>query len=74
MRHIGLRGINKDTFIIFDYKKKISTASITIDKLNYGFNLQLPIYIYLVKNLYPNLDFGGVYLNYLILDNYIIVH
>lgn len=62
--------INKDTFIIFDYKKKISTASITIDKLNYGFNLQLPIYIYLVKNLYPNLDFGGVYLNYLILDNY----
>ena len=62
--------INKDTFIIFDYKKKISTASITIDKLNYGFNLQLPIYIYLVKNLYPNLDFGGVYLTYLILDNY----
>ena len=62
--------INKDTFIIFDYKKKISTASITIDKLNYGFNLQLPISIYLVKNLYPNLDFGGVYLNYLILDNY----
>ena len=62
--------INKDTFIIFDYKKKISTASITIDKLNYGFNLQLPIYIFLVKNLYPNLDFGGVYLNYLILDNY----
>ena len=62
--------INKDTFIIFDYKKKNSTASITIDKLNYGFNLQLPIYIYLVKNLYPNLDFGGVYLNYLILDNY----
>lgn len=62
--------INKDTFIIFDYKKKISTASITIDKLNYGFNLQLPIYIYLVKSLYPNLDFGGVYLNYLILDNY----
>ena len=62
--------INKDTFIIFDYKKKISTASITIDKLNYGFNLQLPIYIYLVKSLYPNLDFGGVYLNYLMLDNY----
>ena len=62
--------INKDTFVIFDYKKKISTATTNLDKIEYGFNLQLPIYIYLVKKLYPDLDFGGVYLNYLILDNY----
>lgn len=62
--------INKNNFIIFDYKKKESTAVINNEYIKYGFNLQLPIYIYLIKKLYPNLDFGGVYLNYLILDNY----
>ena len=62
--------INKDTFIIFDYKKKESTANLNLQNIDYGINLQLPIYIYLVKKKYPDLDFGGIYLNYLVLDNY----
>ena len=62
--------INKDTFIIFDYKKKESTANLNLTNIDYGINLQLPIYIYLVKKKYPDLDFGGIYLNYLVLDNY----
>ena len=62
--------INKDTFIIFDYKKKESTANLNLQNIDYGINLQLPIYIYLVKKKYPGLDFGGIYLNYLVLDNY----
>ena len=62
--------INKDTFIIVDYKKKESTANLSLKNLDYGINLQLPIYIYLVKKKYHDLDFGGIYLNYLVLDNY----
>lgn len=46
--------------MIVDYK----TGSIEtkIDNLNYGLNMQLPMYLYLVSNHYDNVIVGGFYL------------
>lgn len=58
---------NEDIMAIIDYKTGSTKA--TLDNINYGFNMQLPIYIYLSNKLYPNKKFGGIYLHK-ILQNY----
>ncbi len=51
---------NKTLGIVIDYKT--GSISTSVDNINYGLNLQLPIYIYLAKNLEPNIKIGGFYL------------
>ena len=58
---------NQDYIIaaIIDYK----TGNIknTLDNINYGLNLQLPVYIYLVKNKeFSNLKIAGFYLQHIL--------
>lgn len=60
--------IKDDTFFIIDYKLRDITASVNLDNIEFGLNMQLPIYIYLISKKYPNLNFGGIYLNYLLSD------
>ncbi|MDY6063156.1 MAG: PD-(D/E)XK nuclease family protein [Erysipelotrichaceae bacterium] len=61
--------IKDGLFIIIDYKKYSKTASKSINYLKYGINNQLPMYIYLIHKTRPELKFGGVFLNYLLLQN-----
>ena len=52
---------NKINAIIIDYKTGL--VSSTLDNINYGLNMQLPTYIYLVqKGLVPNYQINGFYL------------
>ncbi len=50
---------NKIIAIIIDYKT--GDLETNIDNINYGLNLQLPSYIYLLKNYFPNVEVGGFY-------------
>ncbi len=50
----------KNIGIVVDYKT--GSVSSNLANVNHGFNLQLPIYIYLAKNAKPNLKIGGFYL------------
>ncbi len=50
----------KNIGIVIDYKTG-SVAS-SLDNINHGLNLQLPIYIYLAKSAKPALIIGGFYL------------
>lgn len=45
---------------IIDYKT--GTIESSVDNINYGLNLQLPIYIYLAKNKFPDIKMAGFYL------------
>lgn len=55
---------NGDNVCLIDYK----TGSITLDlsTVKNGLNLQLPIYIYLMKKVYPNSKIVGIYLEHII--------
>lgn len=55
---------NGDDIVLIDYK----TGSITLDlsTVKNGLNLQLPIYIYLMKKIYPNSKIVGIYLEHII--------
>ena len=46
--------------VIIDYKT--GSASIDLNNIIYGLSLQLPVYIYLVKNKYPDIRIIGFYL------------
>ncbi len=45
---------------IIDYKT--GTIESSVDNINYGLNLQLPIYIYLAKEKFPDIKMAGFYL------------
>ena len=45
---------------IIDYKT--GTIESSVDNINYGLNLQLPIYIYLAKDKFPEIKMAGFYL------------
>lgn len=53
-----------DYIIITDYKT--GTPIIDLKLCNYGFNLQLPTYIFLIKKLYPSSKIVGVYLEHIL--------
>lgn len=54
----------QNKIIIVDYKT--GTPKINLKECTYGFNLQLPTYIYLIKTLYPNSEIVGVYLEHIL--------
>lgn len=51
---------NKTLGAIIDYKT--GNPSLELNYLEYGLGLQLPIYLYLVNKLYPNIEVVGFYL------------
>jgi len=55
---------NGDNVCLIDYK----TGLITLDlsTIKNGLNMQLPIYIYLMKKIYPNSKIVGIYLEHII--------
>lgn len=58
---------NHDTLVsIIDYKT--GNPDIKIKNLEFGLSMQLPIYLYLVKNsnLFPNIKFAGFYLQHIL--------
>ena len=60
-----------DTLVsIIDYKTY--TPDINIKNLEFGLSMQLPIYLYLVKNseLFKNVKFTGFYLQYILNNNF----
>ncbi len=54
--------VNEDNSlaIVIDYKT--GSLSSSIDNINHGLNLQLPIYMYFAKSMYPDIKIGGFYL------------
>ena len=59
--------MNKINAIIIDYKTGNITS--TLDNINYGLNMQLPTYIYLVqKGLNENIEINGFYLQKVLTD------
>ena len=56
---------NNSHAIITDYKT--GSVSSTLDNLNYGLNMQLPVYLYLIKNSQElNFEVTGLYLQKLL--------
>ena len=55
---------NEKHAIITDYKTGSVTA--TLDNLNYGLNMQLPVYLYLIKNSNLGYNVMGIYLQKLL--------
>ena len=52
--------INDKTYaIIIDYKT--GTPDTSLDKINYGINMQLPIYLYLINKEFKNTEVIGLY-------------
>lgn len=59
--------INDETIVsIIDYKT--GNPSVNIKNINYGIDMQLPIYVYLIKNMreFNNIKIGGFYLQKLL--------
>ena len=51
---------DSDTAMIIDYKT--GNPSIDLNNLPYGIDIQLPIYVYLAKNAFKDIQIGGFYL------------
>lgn len=49
----------KNNLVIIDYKS--FDPSIDLSNLKDGLNMQLPIYIYLIKKIYPSFNITGIY-------------
>lgn len=54
----------RNKIILIDYKT--GNPKINLKECQYGFNLQLPTYIYLVKTIYPDSQIVGVYLEHIL--------
>ena len=54
----------QNKIILIDYKT--GNPKINLKECQYGFNLQLPTYIYLVKTIYPDSQIVGVYLEHIL--------
>lgn len=50
----------EDTIAIIDYKT--GNPDLNLNHIIYGLDLQLPVYIYLARNKFPNADIAGFYL------------
>lgn len=53
-----------DNIALIDYKT--GETDIDLRLANYGLKLQLPVYIYLIKNIYPKSNITGIYLQHII--------
>ena len=53
-----------DNYVLIDYKT--GTPNIDLRLIKYGLNLQLPIYIYLTRQIYPDAKITGLYLQHLL--------
>ncbi len=57
----------QDNLVLVDYKT--GTPDIDLRLANYGLNLQLPTYIYLIKKIYPNSNIVGIYLQHILMPS-----
>ena len=53
-----------NNIVLVDYKT--GTPDIDLRLCNYGLNLQLPTYIYLIKSIYPSSNIVGIYLEHIV--------
>lgn len=53
-----------DNIVLIDYKT--GAIDINLKLCNYGLNLQLPTYIYLIKSIYPKSNITGIYLQHIV--------
>ena len=58
---------NENYMAIVDYKTYVKKP--TLKYIDYGIDLQLPVYMYLINKIYSNIRFVGFYLQNIILDN-----
>ena len=54
--------------IIIDYKTG-SSDIVSRDMFEYGLHIQLPLYLYLIEEVNPNLNVAGIYLQYILTGN-----
>lgn len=57
----------KNNIVIVDYKT--GNPDIDLRLANYGLNLQLPTYAYLIKTIYPDSNIVGIYLEHILKPN-----
>ena len=58
----------KNNYVLIDYKT--GNPDIDLRLAKYGLNLQLPIYIYLIKQIYPDSQIVGIYLQHILKPNF----
>jgi len=58
---------NENYMAIVDYKTYVKKP--TLKYVDYGIDLQLPVYMYLINKIYSNIRFVGFYLQNITLDN-----
>jgi hypothetical protein len=56
-----------NNIVLIDYKT--GNPNIDIKLANYGLNLQLPTYVFLIKQIYPNSNIIGIYLQHILKPN-----
>ena len=57
-----------NNIVLIDYKT--GTPNIDLSLVNHGLNLQLPTYIYLIKQIYPDSKIVGIYLQHILKPNF----
>lgn len=57
-----------DNIVLIDYKT--GTPDIDLKLANFGLNLQLPTYLFLIKKLYPDSHIVGIYLQHILKPNF----
>ena len=55
-------------YALIDYKTGITDIDLTL--IPHGLNMQLPVYLYLAKNMFPDSIFAGFYLQIILNGNY----
>ena len=58
----------EDNVVLVDYKT--GTPDIDLRLVNFGLNLQLPTYLFLIKKVYPNSHIVGIYLEHILKPNF----
>lgn len=61
--------IKDNRYLVVDYKKKATTATKTLQYIDYGLHNQLFLYCYLVEKTYPQLELLGVFYQYLLMGD-----